>query len=235
MPIVWYEPGGEYWTTTFCIGVVDTQGLLVKERHFESHVLSDVWVESVDHGTKLCLFGFGPAKKVVEQQTKCSRGLPTTIGDRNPPRLVLMFQSPQYVPRSLAANHLVSSMAHAGAPMPCTPPAAPACIDAQQSTINWCGHRYAGRTYVCCSYMRSPSSLQRRRNSAHHPHLQRHFNRTPTHLQSAVHGPQCCPPEHAAGEAESDVDDAGGHQAHCQHQARGEGRTQHAAQELAQA
>lgn len=45
---------------------------------------------------------------------------PTTMGERKPPRLVEMFHRPQYVPRSLAANHLVSSMAHAGAPMPCT-------------------------------------------------------------------------------------------------------------------
>jgi hypothetical protein len=45
---------------------------------------------------------------------------PTTMGDRKPPRFVEMFHRPQYVPRSLAANHLVSSIAHAGAPIPCT-------------------------------------------------------------------------------------------------------------------
>mmetsp|Transcript_382 Transcript_382/g.783 ORF Transcript_382/g.783 Transcript_382/m.783 type:complete len:213 (-) Transcript_382:557-1195(-) len=50
---------------------------------------------------------------------------PATRGAANPPRLCAMFHMPQYVPRSLPANHVVRMRAQQGPPTPCSVPLRP--------------------------------------------------------------------------------------------------------------
>ena len=63
-----------------------------------------------------------PGAHSPHDQPSVRAAVPAKIGAANPPRLCAMFHMPQYVPRSLAANHEVRIFAQEGAPKPCRMP-----------------------------------------------------------------------------------------------------------------
>mmetsp|Transcript_22573 Transcript_22573/g.73377 ORF Transcript_22573/g.73377 Transcript_22573/m.73377 type:complete len:236 (+) Transcript_22573:671-1378(+) len=59
-----------------------------------------------------------PGAYKPHDQPKLRAAKPARMGAEKPPRLCAMFHIPQYVPRSLVANHAVRILAHEGAPKP---------------------------------------------------------------------------------------------------------------------
>ena len=63
-----------------------------------------------------------PGAHKPQLQPSVRAAVPAKMGAAKPPRLCAMFHMPQYVPRSLAANHDVRIFAQEGAPKPCKMP-----------------------------------------------------------------------------------------------------------------
>ncbi len=63
-----------------------------------------------------------PGTHIPQDQPYRLAALPAIRGAAKPPRLCATFHMPQYVPRSLDANHVVRMRAQQGPPMPWSRP-----------------------------------------------------------------------------------------------------------------